>query len=145
MEETVPDDRKRKGTVYVCFELTEKIKYNTMPLKTLWNDNLYNLQPKLLLLFGDELLYSRLTDCHQVQAKRVAHNSDCNIFKFKSNCTWNKLCAAFQRRQIQRGFLHWYFLSTATLSCMITLITVYLLSTSYLFIIPTCWQLPNNW
>ena len=39
MEETVPDEiknvRKRKGTVYVCFERTENIKNNTMPLKTL--------------------------------------------------------------------------------------------------------------
>ena len=39
MEVTMPDDikdvRKRKGTVYVCFERTENIKNNTMPLKTL--------------------------------------------------------------------------------------------------------------
>ena len=35
MPDDIKDDRKRKGTVYVCFELTEKIKYNTMPLKTL--------------------------------------------------------------------------------------------------------------
>ena len=46
--------------------------------KALWTPNnvqnigvIDNLQPKLLPFYRDELLHSRLTDSHQVKAKRV--------------------------------------------------------------------------
>ena len=50
------------------------------------------------------------------QSQKGCTYSDCNIFKFEPSCTWYKLCATFQSRQIYRGLVHGYFLPTATLS-----------------------------
>ena len=41
---------------------------------------------------------------------------DSNIFKSELSCTWNKLLASSQRRQICRRVLFGYFILTATLS-----------------------------
>ena len=89
----------------------------------LWPDEIGNcrelfLQPKLLIFFGVELLQSMLSmpPMSSGQSQKGSKYSDYNMFKFEPSCTWNKLCATFQMRQIHRGLVHGYFLLTATLS-----------------------------
>ena len=78
--------------------------------KVLWTPNsvrnfgvIDNLQPKLLLLFGDVLLHSMPMDCHQEKSQKGSKNSDSSIFKFESSCTWNKLWGSSQRRLFEEN------------------------------------------